>query len=73
VLQSLFVKLLQSGLPPDLHQNPARYLHRAAVNLSLNVIRSRNASGSWTVSRTWGFPCSTGATPTGSTRTSTNC
>jgi RNA polymerase sigma-70 factor (ECF subfamily) len=41
VLQSLFVKLLQNGIPPDLKQSPARYLHRAAVNLSLNVLRSR--------------------------------
>jgi len=41
VLQSLFVKLLQNGIPPDLKQSPARYLHRAAVNLSLNVLRNR--------------------------------
>jgi RNA polymerase sigma-70 factor (ECF subfamily) len=41
VLQSLFVKLMQNGLPPDLRQNPARYLHRAVVNLSLNVVRHR--------------------------------
>jgi RNA polymerase sigma-70 factor, ECF subfamily len=41
VLQSLFVKLLQNGLPTDLRQSPARYLHRATVNLSLNVLRTR--------------------------------
>ena len=41
VLQSLFVRLLQSGLPPQLKRNPAGYLHRATVNLSLNVLRSR--------------------------------
>jgi RNA polymerase sigma-70 factor (ECF subfamily) len=41
VLQSLFVKLLQNGVPADLTHNPARYLHRAAVNLSLNVLRTR--------------------------------
>jgi len=41
VLQSVFVKLLQRGLPPDARPNPARYLHRAAVNLSLNVLRNR--------------------------------
>ena len=41
VLQSLFVKLLQNGASPGLKQNPARYLHRAAVNLSLNVLRNR--------------------------------
>jgi len=41
VLQSIFVKLLQNGLSPDLERHPARYLHRAAVNLSLNVLRTR--------------------------------
>jgi len=41
VLQSVFVKLLQGGLPPDARSNAARYLHRAAVNLSLNVLRNR--------------------------------
>src|SRR5678810_304372 len=41
VLQALFVRLLQNGLPPELKRNPAGYLHRAAVNLSLNVLRTR--------------------------------
>jgi RNA polymerase sigma-70 factor (ECF subfamily) len=41
VLQSIFVRLLQRGLTPDIRQHPARYLHRAAVNLSLNVLRTR--------------------------------
>ena len=41
VLQSLFVKLLQRGVTPEVRQHPARYLHRAAVNLSINVLRSR--------------------------------
>lgn len=41
VLQSIFVKLLQRGLTPEVRQHPARYLHRAAVNHSLNVIRTR--------------------------------
>src|SRR5215510_12940226 len=41
VLQSLFVKLLQRGLTPEVRRHPARYLYRAAVNLSLNVLRTR--------------------------------
>jgi RNA polymerase sigma-70 factor (ECF subfamily) len=41
VLQSVFVKLLQRGLPANVRQHPAPYLHRAAVNLSLNVLRNR--------------------------------
>jgi RNA polymerase sigma-70 factor (ECF subfamily) len=41
VLQSIFVKLLQRGVTPEVRQYPARYLHRMAVNLSLNVLRTR--------------------------------
>jgi RNA polymerase sigma-70 factor (ECF subfamily) len=41
VLQSIFVRLLQHGLTPEVSQQPARYLYRAAVNLSLNVLRDR--------------------------------
>ena len=41
VLQTLFLRLLRRDLPQDLMRNPAGYLYRAIVNLSLNVIRSR--------------------------------
>jgi RNA polymerase sigma-70 factor (ECF subfamily) len=41
VLQVIFLRLLRRGLPPDLEQNPAGYLYRAAVNLSLDTVRSR--------------------------------
>src|SRR5262245_29910870 len=41
VLQSIFVNLLKRGLTPEIRQHPSRYLYRAAVNLSLNVLRSR--------------------------------
>ena len=41
VLQSIFVKLLQRGVTPEVRQHPGRYLHRAAVNLSINVLRTR--------------------------------
>ena len=41
VPQTIFLRLLRSGLPPDLQKNPQGYLYRAAVNLSLNVIRAR--------------------------------
>ena len=40
VLQSIFVQLLQNPLSPEI-TNPARYVYRAAVNLSLNVVRAR--------------------------------
>jgi RNA polymerase sigma-70 factor (ECF subfamily) len=41
VLQTLFLRLLRRDVPQDLLRNPAGYLYRAIVNLSLNVIRSR--------------------------------
>jgi RNA polymerase sigma-70 factor (ECF subfamily) len=41
VLQTIFVRLIQREIPPDLWKNPKGYLYRAAVNLSLNVVRSR--------------------------------
>ena len=41
VLQSIFVRLLQRGVTPGVSQHPDRYLHRAAVNLSLNLLRTR--------------------------------
>jgi RNA polymerase sigma-70 factor, ECF subfamily len=41
VLQTLFLRLLRRELPPDIGRNTGGYLYRAAVNLSLNVIRTR--------------------------------
>jgi RNA polymerase sigma-70 factor (ECF subfamily) len=41
VPQTIFLRLLRSGLPPDLQKNPKGYLYRAAVNLSLDIIRNR--------------------------------
>jgi len=41
VLQTVFLKLIRREYPPDLKTNPKAYLHRAAVNLSLDVLRSR--------------------------------
>jgi RNA polymerase sigma-70 factor (ECF subfamily) len=41
VPQTIFLRLLRSGIKPDMQGNPEGYLYRAAVNLSLNVVRSR--------------------------------
>jgi RNA polymerase sigma-70 factor, ECF subfamily len=41
VLQNLFLKLFERELPLDLTKNPPGYLYRAAVNASLNLVRSR--------------------------------
>jgi RNA polymerase sigma factor (sigma-70 family) len=44
VLQTIFLRLLRREVPPDLKSNPKAYLYRAAVNLSLNMIRERSAA-----------------------------
>jgi RNA polymerase sigma-70 factor (ECF subfamily) len=41
VLQTIFLRLIRRESPPALTQNPKGYLYRAAVNESLNVIRTR--------------------------------
>jgi RNA polymerase sigma-70 factor (ECF subfamily) len=41
VVQTLFLQLLRRGFPPEFGKNPQGYLYRAAVNLSLNAVRSR--------------------------------
>jgi RNA polymerase sigma-70 factor, ECF subfamily len=41
ILQTIFLRLLRREFPPDLKKNPRGYLYRAAINVSLNVIRSR--------------------------------
>ena len=41
VLQTIFLRLLRRGVPHDVRQNPKAYLHRAAINVSLNIVRAR--------------------------------
>ena len=41
VVQTLFLQLLRRGFPPEFKENPKGYLYRAAVNLSLNAVKSR--------------------------------
>jgi RNA polymerase sigma-70 factor (ECF subfamily) len=41
VLQTIFMGLLRRKFPPDLKKNPKAYLYRAALNRSLDIIRSR--------------------------------
>jgi RNA polymerase sigma-70 factor (ECF subfamily) len=41
VPQTIFLRLLRRGSPPDMQRNAAGYLYRAAVNASLSIIRSR--------------------------------
>jgi RNA polymerase sigma-70 factor (ECF subfamily) len=41
VVQTVFLRLLQRGTPPELLKNPAGYLYRAAVNVSLTSVQSR--------------------------------
>jgi RNA polymerase sigma factor (sigma-70 family) len=41
VLQTIFVRLLQRNLPKEFYRNPKGYLYRAAVNVALVTIRTR--------------------------------
>src|SRR5262245_8205154 len=41
VLQTIFLRLLRNGVPSGFQQNVKGYLYRAAVNASLDTIRSR--------------------------------
>ena len=41
VLQTLFLRLLRRERPLDVQANPKGYLHRAAVNIALDVIKLR--------------------------------
>jgi RNA polymerase sigma-70 factor, ECF subfamily len=41
VVQTVFIRLLRRGMPPEFRSNPKAYLYRAAINQSLNIIRTR--------------------------------
>ena len=45
VLQTIFLRLLRRQDEIDLSPNPAGYLRRAAVNASLDLLRTRSRSG----------------------------
>ncbi len=44
VLQILFLRLLRRGQALDSESNPKGYLHRAAVNIALDIVRLRKHS-----------------------------
>src|SRR5438046_8330487 len=41
IVQTVFLRLLRRGMPPEFQKNPKAYLYRAAINQSLNIIRTR--------------------------------
>jgi RNA polymerase sigma-70 factor (ECF subfamily) len=41
VLHTVFLKLLRTGFPPEFQKTPKAYLYRAAVNASLDILKSR--------------------------------
>jgi RNA polymerase sigma-70 factor (ECF subfamily) len=47
VLQTLFLRLLRREILPDIDRNPRAYMHRAAINIALDIVklRSRTVSG----------------------------
>jgi RNA polymerase sigma-70 factor, ECF subfamily len=48
VLQTVFLRLARNPSLPEIHSLPA-YLHRAAVNASLDLLRRRKEARSWSV------------------------
>ncbi|HSR67524.1 MAG TPA: sigma-70 family RNA polymerase sigma factor [Acidobacteriota bacterium] len=46
VMQTVFMRLLKREGALDLGENPAGYLHRAAVNAAIDLLRSRKSSAS---------------------------
>jgi RNA polymerase sigma-70 factor (ECF subfamily) len=44
VLQTLFLRLLRRDVLPDMGWNPKAYMHRAAINIALDIVRQRNRS-----------------------------
>ena len=44
VLQTVFLRLVRRGAGAGLSDNPGNYLHRAAINAALDIVRSRQAS-----------------------------
>jgi len=43
VLQSVFLRLLKKQQPPNTSENLGSYLHRAAVNAAIDLLRSRRS------------------------------
>ena len=44
VLQTLFLRLLRRDILPDIERNPKAYMHRAAINIALDIVRRRGRS-----------------------------
>ena len=44
VLQTLFLRLLRREILPDMERNPKAYMHRAAVNIALDIVKQRARS-----------------------------
>ncbi len=42
VVQTLFLRLLRTGVPADFRKNPKGYLYRATINQALNAVRSKS-------------------------------
>jgi RNA polymerase sigma-70 factor (ECF subfamily) len=42
VLQTLFLRLLRREILPDMERNPRAYMHRAAINIALDIVKLRS-------------------------------
>ena len=41
-LQTLFLRLLRREMLPDIKRNPKAYLHRAAINIALDIVKQKS-------------------------------
>jgi RNA polymerase sigma-70 factor (ECF subfamily) len=41
VLQTLFLRLMRRDMLPDIERNPKAYLHRAAINIALDIVKQK--------------------------------
>jgi RNA polymerase sigma-70 factor (ECF subfamily) len=42
VLQTLFLRLLRRDILPDIERNPKAYMHRAAINIALDIVKQKS-------------------------------
>jgi|SRR5687767_15104629 len=56
VVQTLFLQLLRHGMPSEFKTSAGAYLYRAAINLSLNAVKSRQRRAATADAARFEFP-----------------
>lgn len=68
VLQTVFLRLVRRQDPPDLARGAAGYLHRAAVNAALDLLRARRRARAVDLEAAAGLAAAEAAGPEGQSR-----